>query len=72
MTRILIVDDDRAFRLSTAALLRADGYDVEGVADGAAAAARIASVLQSECGHIAHAATSRNSEEKERAIKYLP
>jgi DNA-binding NtrC family response regulator len=38
MTRILIVDDDRAFRLSTAALLRADGYEVECVADGAAAA----------------------------------
>jgi DNA-binding NtrC family response regulator len=38
VTRILIVDDDRAFRLSTAALLRADGYDVDGVADGAAAA----------------------------------
>ena len=38
MTRILIVDDDRAFRLSTAALLRADGYDVDCVADGAAAA----------------------------------
>src|SRR5215212_8201120 len=38
MSRILIVDDDRAFRLSTAALLRADGYDVDCVADGAAAA----------------------------------
>src|SRR5215203_5212233 len=38
MSRILIVDDDRAFRLSTAALLRADGYDVDTVADGAAAA----------------------------------
>src|SRR5512144_316132 len=38
MTRILIVDDDRAFRLSTAALLRADGYEVDGVADGSAAA----------------------------------
>ena len=38
MPRILIVDDDRAFRLSTAALLRADGYEVEGVADGSAAA----------------------------------
>ncbi|MEO7520334.1 MAG: response regulator, partial [Gemmatimonas sp.] len=38
MTRILIVDDDRAFRLSTAALLRADGYDVDAVADGASAA----------------------------------
>jgi DNA-binding NtrC family response regulator len=38
MPKILIVDDDKAFRLSTAALLRADGYDVECVADGAAAA----------------------------------
>ena len=38
MSRILIVDDDRAFRLSTAALLRADGYDVDCVGDGAAAA----------------------------------
>lgn len=32
--RILIVDDDRAFRLSTAALLRADGYHVAAAADG--------------------------------------
>jgi two-component system response regulator HydG len=38
MPKILIVDDDRAFRLSTAALLRADGYEVDSVADGAAAA----------------------------------
>jgi len=38
MPRILIVDDDRAFRLSTAALLRADGYEVDGAADGAEAA----------------------------------
>jgi len=38
MAKILIVDDDKAFRLSTAALLRADGYDVDSVADGAAAA----------------------------------
>lgn len=38
MPRILIVDDDRAFRVSTAALLRADGYEVDSVADGAAAA----------------------------------
>src|SRR5215208_2895200 len=38
MSKILIVDDDRAFRLSTAALLRADGYEVDCVADGAAAA----------------------------------
>ncbi|MEO8620793.1 MAG: sigma-54 dependent transcriptional regulator [bacterium] len=35
--RILVVDDDRAFRLSTAALLRIDGYHVETVADGQAA-----------------------------------
>jgi DNA-binding NtrC family response regulator len=35
--RILIVDDDRAFRLSTAALLRDDGYDAVAVGDGAAA-----------------------------------
>lgn len=41
MTRILIVDDDRTFRLSTAALLRADGHEVEAVADGAAAAAAL-------------------------------
>ncbi len=32
--RILIVDDDRAFRMSTAALLREDGYEVVGAADG--------------------------------------
>ena len=36
MAKILIIDDDRAFRLSTAALLRADGYEVDSVADGAA------------------------------------
>ena len=36
MQKILIIDDDRAFRLSTAALLRADGYEVDSVADGAA------------------------------------
>lgn len=35
--RILVVDDDRAFRLSTAELLRQDGYDVVVAADGAAA-----------------------------------
>jgi len=35
--RILLVDDDRAFRLSTAELLREDGYDVEAVASGAEA-----------------------------------
>ena len=32
--RVLIVDDDRVFRLSTAALLRADGYDVHTAASG--------------------------------------
>ncbi|MEP6619436.1 MAG: sigma-54 dependent transcriptional regulator [bacterium] len=35
--RILVVDDDRAFRLSTAALLRSDGHTVDVVGDGAAA-----------------------------------
>lgn len=32
--RLLIVDDDRTFRLSTAALLRQDGHDVSEAADG--------------------------------------
>ncbi|MGH7502215.1 MAG: sigma-54-dependent transcriptional regulator [Longimicrobiales bacterium] len=32
--RILLVDDDRGFRLSTSALLRQDGYDVVVAADG--------------------------------------
>lgn len=32
--RILVVDDDRVFRLSTAALLEADGYGVHAVASG--------------------------------------
>ncbi|CAA9336320.1 MAG: Response regulator of zinc sigma-54-dependent two-component system [uncultured Gemmatimonadaceae bacterium] len=32
--RILVVDDDRVFRLSTAALLRADGHDVHTAAGG--------------------------------------
>lgn len=32
--RILVVDDDRAFRLSTAALLRNDGHAVDVAADG--------------------------------------
>ncbi|MEP6495004.1 MAG: sigma-54 dependent transcriptional regulator [bacterium] len=35
--RILVVDDDRAFRLSTAALLREDGYTADAVGDGPAA-----------------------------------
>jgi two-component system, NtrC family, response regulator HydG len=39
--RLLVVDDDRAFRLSTAALLRADGHEVESVADGQAAVAAL-------------------------------
>jgi two-component system, NtrC family, response regulator AtoC len=41
--RILVVDDDRAFRLSTAALLRADGYEVDAVGDATAAAAALKS-----------------------------
>lgn len=32
--RLLVVDDDRAFRLSTAELLRQDGYDVAAVGGG--------------------------------------
>ena len=36
MARILVVDDDRAFRLSTAALLRADGHVADAVGDGQA------------------------------------
>ena len=36
--RILVVDDDKVFRLSTAALLEADGYEVEAVADAQSAA----------------------------------
>jgi two-component system response regulator HydG len=39
--RILIVDDDRAFRLSTAALLRQEGYEVMAAADAAAAHAAL-------------------------------
>lgn len=37
MRRILVVDDDRAFRLSTCALLRHDGYAADDAADGVAA-----------------------------------
>jgi DNA-binding NtrC family response regulator len=35
--RLLLVDDDRAFRVSTSELLRQDGYEVEAVANGAEA-----------------------------------
>ena len=35
--RILVVDDDRTFRLSTAALLEADGYEVDTASSGQAA-----------------------------------
>lgn len=38
MAHLLVVDDDRAFRLSTAALLRAEKYEVEAVGDAASAA----------------------------------
>ena len=39
--RILIVDDDRTFRLSTAALLRQEGHVVEVAADAAEGAAKL-------------------------------
>jgi DNA-binding NtrC family response regulator len=39
--RILVVDDDRTFRLSTAELLRQDGYDVDTAADASEAVARL-------------------------------
>lgn len=35
--RILVVDDDRVFRLSTAALLKGEGHEVQGAADAAEA-----------------------------------
>lgn len=41
--RLLIVDDDLAFRLSTAALLRSEGYEVELAADASEAAKRLRS-----------------------------
>ena len=37
MARLLVVDDDHAFRLSTAALLRADGYEVDVAPDATGA-----------------------------------
>jgi len=37
VARLLVVDDDHAFRVSTAALLRADGYDVDVASDASAA-----------------------------------
>jgi DNA-binding NtrC family response regulator len=37
MSRLLVVDDDHAFRLTTAALLRADGHDVDVAPDATAA-----------------------------------
>jgi len=40
--RVLVVDDDRTFRLSTAELLRQDGLDVDEAADAAAAVEAIA------------------------------
>ncbi|MEO6527722.1 MAG: sigma-54 dependent transcriptional regulator [Gemmatimonadaceae bacterium] len=39
--RLLVVDDDRAFRLSTAALLRAEGHVVHAVEDGQSAVAAL-------------------------------
>ncbi len=40
-TRLLVVDDDHAFRVSTAALLRADGHEVDTAVDGSDAAQAI-------------------------------
>jgi two-component system response regulator HydG len=39
--RLLLVDDDRTFRLSTAALLRQDGHEVREAPDGASAVAML-------------------------------
>ena len=39
--RLLVVDDDRTFRLSTAELLRQEGYQVEGAADVEEAVAKL-------------------------------
>jgi len=39
--RVLVVDDDRTFRLSTAELLRQDGHDVEVAADASEAVDRL-------------------------------
>jgi two-component system response regulator HydG len=39
--RILIVDDDATFRLTTGALLQADGHEVDGAADGQHAVERL-------------------------------
>ncbi|MGD2069124.1 MAG: sigma-54 dependent transcriptional regulator [Gemmatimonadota bacterium] len=41
--RILLVDDDRAFRLSTAALLEEEGFEVEGAQDASEATASLRS-----------------------------
>ena len=38
MARLLVVDDDHAFRVSTAALLRVDGHEVDVAPDANAAA----------------------------------
>ena len=40
--RVLVVDDDRTFRLSTAELLRQDGHEVEVAADASEAVERLA------------------------------
>ncbi len=42
--RLLIVDDDRSFRLSTGALLRAEGYDIAFAADANEAVAQLRSL----------------------------
>lgn len=45
--RILVVDDDRAFRLSTAALLRAEGHAVQVAEDGSTAVAALRTAHES-------------------------
>jgi two-component system response regulator HydG len=39
--RILVVDDDATFRMSTGALLQADGHEIESAADGAEAVEKL-------------------------------
>ena len=39
--RILVVDDDATFRMTTGALLEADGHEVEAAAEGAEAVEKL-------------------------------
>jgi len=49
--RLLVVDDDRAFRLSTAALLRADGFRVDVAESGAAGVELLRAAAAGGDGH---------------------